>query len=282
MDGLIITVNYKTSETTIRFLESITKLNDFSKVELFIVDNGSEKSIVEKIGNHLKKINKPNIQFITLPENIGYFGAVNYAIKNHIKEIEKYKYCVVCNNDIIIKDNDFLKKASCYSEKNDLIAPRIISLVSGKDQNPHREHLVSFVQKIQYRLLFSNYYIGLILYLLRNVLYRKISSLIRKGKINLSERNIFAMHGSFMIFTDKYFLKGGYIDDGFFFYGEEDSVAAICKLINCKIRFVPDLIVYHDEHKTSIANGFKKRIYKHQKEAYRYIKRKYKKLIYEL
>ncbi|MFA5781799.1 MAG: glycosyltransferase [Bacteroidales bacterium] len=279
MDGLIITVNYKTSETTIQFLESITKLNDFSKVELFIVDNGSEKIVVEKISNYLKKINQPNIRLITLPENIGYFGAVNYAIKNHIQEIEKYKYCIVCNNDIVIKDNNFLEKVSCYSGINDTIAPRIISLVSGKDQNPHMEHSVSFSQKIQYRLLFSNYYIGFILYFFRIAMI-KVLALMNKKKINLSERNIFAMHGSCMIFSGKYFLKGGYIDDGSFLYGEETSVTAICKLINCTIRFVPDLIVYHDEHKTSMANGLKKRIYGHQKEAYRYIKRKYKKLIY--
>lgn len=272
--GLILTVNYRGSKDTIAYVNSLLKLVEFQETDMVIVDNASGEDTVNAIINFLKEIGRGHINFLKLEKNLGYFGAVRYALDNHVRDLNKYAFIIISNNDIIIKDTDFFQKIKNNIKKCDVIAPRIISLVSGKEQNPHREKKITSLQKFQYRLLFTNYYIGKLLYLFRRTVKKIISP--ENKNINLTERNIFSLHGSFLIFSPSFFKKGGYIDNGFFLYGEEDSITAICQKLDCIIRFIPEIVVHHNEHQTTMAAGFKKNIYEMQKEAYRYIKNKYK------
>lgn len=269
--GLIVSVNYGSSKETVSYVNSLVKTVGFENTDMFIIDNASEKKIYTAIDNFLTETGKNNINLIGIEKNLGYFGAVKFAFDNYIKEWNKYKFIIISNNDIIIKDSKFFQKISEVIDKYDVIAPRIIAVNSGKEQNPHRVTEVSGIQKFQYTLLYTNYFIGKSLYFLRNI-FKKISG---NKKINLTERNIFSSHGSFFIFSSSFFQKGGYIDDGFFLYGEEDSVAAQCRQFGCSIGFVPGIVVYHNEHQTTKASGFRKNIYEIQKKAYRYIKNKY-------
>jgi len=275
----IITVNYQDSENIILFLQSIMSLNITGHLDIIIADNSSDMLHYQNIVNYIKKNNLNNVHLFSTGANLGYFKAVKKAMDLMI-DIKELDFIIVSNNDIIIKDVDFFNKISQIIKKNNIIAPRIISLISNKDQNPHRENPTSNIQKLMYKLLFINFHFGKLLYLCRN--YSK-EILIRKKKVfNDQERNIFSLHGSFMIFSKSYFEKGGYIDDGCFLYHEEDSVAAICSKIGCNIRFTPQIVVYHNEHKSSNAFGFKKKVYKLQKIAYKYIISNYKEIIYKI
>ena len=91
------------------------------------------------------------------------------------------------------------------------------------------------------------------------------------------EQEIFSPHGAFVIFTKNYFNNDGYIDDGCFLYGEENSIEAIVQQNNLKIGFIPQLKVLHFESVTT-GKGLSKIKYGFQKEANKYIKIKYPKL----
>lgn len=273
--GLLLTVNYGTPKNTITYIESLIVVDLFSDMDVFVIDNVSNNENYILLDKKIASYNKGNIFLHKSDKNLGYFGAINYLVENFIKSLSNYLFIIISNNDMIIKDFDFFRKIRQNITKADIIAPRVVSLTTGKDQNPHREKTISPVQKFQYRLLYSNYYVGKILHLLREA-YKKKFVYQKNNQKNLLERTIFSLHGSFFIFSHTYFQKGGYIDDGYFLYGEEDSVAAISKQIGCVTRFIPEICVYHNEHQTTEAFGFKKNIYEIQRKSYKYIKAKYK------
>ena len=100
--------------------------------------------------------------------------------------------------------------------------------------------------------------------------------IFRKGKKVFIENecSIYAAHGSFLIFTINYFNKGGYIDDGFFLYGEEYSVAGIVENLKGNIIYSPYLIVFN-KGKQTVGVKLTKKKYNYQKDANRYIKNRY-------
>ena len=56
---------------------------------------------------------------------------------------------------------------------------------------------------------------------------------------------------SFLIFSRKFFEAGGFIDDGFFMYAEEFSVAEMCLRLGLPVIHDPDLRVRHEEGQTT-------------------------------
>ena len=62
---------------------------------------------------------------------------------------------------------------------------------------------------------------------------------------------VYAAHGAFLIFSRSYFEAGGYIDDGFFLYAEEFSVAEICRRLQLRVLHDPDLRVWHYAHQVT-------------------------------
>ena len=54
-----------------------------------------------------------------------------------------------------------------------------------------------------------------------------------------------------MLFSSKFFSKGGWFDDSFEMYGEEISVAKIAAELNVPITYFPSLKLIHNEHSTT-------------------------------
>jgi hypothetical protein len=205
-------------------------------------------------------------------KNNGYFGTIGYWLKKMDFNFSKYDYIIICNNDIIINDVNFFEILLENIVKADVIAPTIVSLLSSKNQNPYRENKVTKIQKLLYRIYNINYVVAFI----SLFLWLGLKSL-RENKNSDSnlERFIYSGHGSFMIFSSDFFQKGGYIDENLFLYGEEESITGIANEYGMTIKFIPSLVVMHDEHKATNSNNFTRSIYKYQKNAYKYIKNKY-------
>lgn len=271
MKGIIISVNYNNYDITLKFIKSLSKLNRFSDNEVIIINNGS-KFDDDRILNEYVYSNKLLNVSVCASVNFGYFGSISYWLKETNLNFSKYDYVIICNNDIIIEEVNFFELLIENINKADVIAPAIISLLTLKNQNPYREDKITKVQKILYKIYNTNYYLAA----LSLVLWKGLKSL-RKTKYSedTSERNIYSGHGSFMIFSSQFFQKGGYIDENLFLYGEEESITGIANELNMTIKFIPELVVLHDEHKATDSNNFTKSIYNYQRTAYLYIKNKY-------
>jgi len=270
MIGLFITINYNSSKNTIEFLQSLITTNMIINNEVIVYDNNSNISEKNLLKEYLEKISLKNIKLIESDVNYGYFGSASRVID--IIDIKKYDFTVICNNDIIIKDN-FQDKLKKTINKYDIIAPKIISMPTGKDQNPFREKPINGFVRIAYELYFLNAITGYVFFNLWT-LFKKLK---KPERLNYShyEHEIYSPHGSFIIFSKTFFEKGGFIDKKLFLYAEENFITAICNRFNLKIGYVPDIVVYHNEHSTTAAFNFSAKIYKFERKGYKYIKKKY-------
>ncbi len=258
--GRVYTVHYgKNIETTKNFVDSIKPFLN-SSLDLIILNNSNEINI--------ENLKSEFISILNTEKNLGYFGAAKLGIQQF--PISNLDYIIICNNDVQILNDDFFSLLEQKINNYDIIAPSIRTL-ENIEQNPHRENKIKFHRKLFYKLFFINYFFAIIF---SNLIGFKKKKINKVAKEHQSERNIFSPHGAFIILNKSYFEKGGIIDDGYFLYGEEDSIAAIAKLNEMLIGFIPSLKILHQE---SITTGkrFTKQKYRFQKDAYKYILNKY-------
>jgi GT2 family glycosyltransferase len=115
-------------------------------------------------------------------------------------------------------------------------------------------------------------------WLFRQKLAAKTSWLALRGKSasisNGGRQPIYAPHGAFMIFSRRYFEAGGYLDGNLFLYGEEISVAEICRSLGLAVIYEPSLCVVHNEH-ASTGKRITRFTYECQKKALAYITSRY-------
>ena len=257
MKYALITVDYNSHNHTYELLSS---LNNFKEVNLDI--------IIVYCGNcngNLKINTHHNLKIIEPKKNLGYFGGIKFGLQQI--NISLYNKIIVCNNDITFKNFDFFKKIKKINDT--VIAPRIISS-AGINQNPHNLNKPSKLRMFYYKIYFLNFFLAKIIFFFLRFRKRHTNTII-----NINEPlRIFSPHGAFIIFSNDYFYKGGYIDDGFFLYGEEDSIAGICNEIGAEVVYHPEIEVHHFEGGT-MGTSLSKFKYYNQKLANKYIISKY-------
>jgi GT2 family glycosyltransferase len=118
----IIWLNYNSSKIIpiiLKSLESIINLDYPSdKLELIVVDNGSNDGSFEKIKEFLGKRNSIRKKIIKLNRNLGFTGGNNVGFMARDKES---KYVLLLNNDALLFQNG-LKTLVEYAEVNSNVA----------------------------------------------------------------------------------------------------------------------------------------------------------------
>ena len=275
-DVLIITVNFRHADCTLDFLDSASKLEKFDTCHLIIVDNHSEDGSVSRIRDAASKFS--NVEFLISLENRGYFGAANWALREFLASHSVPDWVIVCNNDITFEDPTFLlrlmKKDPSFAG---VIAPSIVAELTGHDANPWIRHRPSPFQMLRYRLWLSTYYAMWFKQWLYPFVRRARFALRRRKAVarSTSACPIYAPHGAFFIFSRKFFEAGGFIDDGFFMYAEEFSVAEMCRCLGLSIVHDPELKVWHAGGQTT-GRMLSPGVYVYQKEGFRYALARYK------
>ncbi len=206
--------------------------------------------------------------------NLFYWGAANYALNKLNLDINNIPdWIIICNNDIIFNKTDIIVKLQNMDSNNyAVLAPSVISIKSKKNQNPHMLYPISKLDRLYYNIFFINSVSGLFIYQIRTFL-KKIFYIFSINK-TIESREIYAPHGSFMIFSKLFFNNGGWIDTNFEMFAEELTTAEIVRKLNMSILFNPDLEVIHDEHSTSGLKTWKEKFYIF-KRSYYYFQQKY-------
>lgn len=270
---LFITVNYCQADLTLQLLNNLFDMAGLQNVIIAVADNSPGEDDFQKLQEYKSNSGHDSLHLYKSPGNIGYFGAADFVMKQIGFTDEVYQYLIISNNDIEIRDKDFFVKLLAMQNNAAVIAPDIVSTSTGKHQNPYRMNALSKSQQWQYRLLFSGYMVGWLLYHSR-VLIQSFND-TGLSSVKPERSAIYSAHGAFMIFTRKFFQHGGIIDHGYFLYGEEESTSAQCRQLKLEILLCPELVVFHNEHATTNYHGFIRKIYKMQQNAYRYIKKHY-------
>jgi GT2 family glycosyltransferase len=256
-------------------LSSLERLVGFNTIDVVIADNCSGEESVSALKDAAQRFS--NVHVFVADANFGYFGGAELALDWYLQQRRELpEWIVVCNPDIVINDSEFLPKL--YSQdwrRVGVLAPRIRLVDSIGEQNPFMRQRPGWLRRAKLRAIYSNYWVALLwdwLSRKRQAVRRK--NVRRQADGGASRESIYAAHGAFFIFSRHYFEAGGYLDDKLFLYGEELSVAEICRSFDLPVVFEPGLCVWHDEH-TTTGTVISRSSYRCQQKALRYVFAKY-------
>jgi len=278
--ALVITVNYRGAADTLRLLESLRRLKGFSEIDVIVVDNFSTDGSPSAIRAAMSSLE--NVQLLESTMNRGYFGAAKWALREYLGSRKSLPdWVIVCNNDIVIEDRDFLAKLFEHDPiAVGVLAPEIRSERTRLDQNPFLKERPDKKKLLKLRIWFSNYY----LMLFKTVLSAPVRLAREKFRVLISGQqgaspqralhSIYSPHGAFVIFSRRYFELGGEIDDELLLYVEEFSVAEICRRLALPVFHDTRLRVHHREH-GSTHSQLTQPIYRRKREALHYVISKY-------
>lgn len=274
-DILVITVNFKGADSTEAFLKSASALEGFALARIIVVENGSHDGSAERLRPFIQKF--ANVELMESPLNRGYFGAANWALQRYLARADKPTWIIVCNNDVVFDDRQFLVNLLQRDPATvQVIGPAIVARPTGIDCNPFLRERPSPFKLFRYRLWQQNYYLMWFKQLLspyvrsarhRIYFWRRSSGIHGRSQV-------YAPHGAFLIFSRSYFEAGGYIDDGFFLYAEEFSVAEICRKLRLSVVHDPDLRVSHDAHRVT-GRMCNRTTFEYGRQGFEYALRKY-------
>ena len=273
--ALIITVNFRQDECTRRFLSSAAKLDSFPRCHFLIVDNNSNDDSVSSLLSASDGF--VNVELLASPQNEGYFGAARRALRRYLEAHSLPDWVLVCNNDIVFDDPTFLAQ---LLERNPdavgVIAPAIVSGITGYDENPSISHRPNQLRMWRYRFWLSNYYLmwfkQWLSPLVRKIRYRFRERTTAAGNGNRSA--VYAPSGAMIIFGRRFFEAGGFIDDGAFLYAEEFRVAEMCRQLRLPVIHDPGLRVWH-QGSQSTGRLLTRNVFLHQKRSFTYALTRY-------
>ncbi len=102
----------------------------------------------------------------------------------------------------------------------------------------------------------------------------RIPSWASRSEANGGRQRIYAAHGSFIIFSRRFFEAGGKLDDRLFLFGEEIAVGETCRALGLPVIYDPRLSVLHNEHQ-SVGSGMSRRKYAYHRAAVQHVLSKY-------
>jgi GT2 family glycosyltransferase len=276
---LVLVIHYRSSGAILEMFHSLEWLKGNNEVEFAIVDNASGSEELKKVWPVIGEF--ANARLLESPTNQGYFGGARFGFDRYLeKKGELPDWVIVCNHDIQIEDKEFFSKLLRENPRTvGVIAPCIQSLPSNLDQNPFMRDRPSPLRWAQLRFITSNYSVAALwdwLWRRKSELRSWVAKRRRTSHLNGNARreSIYAAHGSFFIFSRRYFEAGGFLDGNLFLYGEEISVAEICRSLGLPVVYEPSLCVVHKEHQ-STGKVLSRFTYECQKRATLYVTSRY-------
>lgn len=242
----IVCVNYGSNSLSIKYLESLKKA--YSRVEgrvelqLLLVDNTSPSAEQEKF---LKAVSTfPFADAIRAEDNLGYFGAVRFGLRRlGVGQGREIDWLIVSNVDVEVA-SDFFESLLSKDASVGVIAPAIISKRTGQDRNPKMKSPLKLRKAKLQKIIFSTYWMQN--FYLQFALLK--SFLIRPLQSSCSVKNIYAPHGSFVIFSRAFLEKGGHFEFPCFLFGEELFIGQQARKLGLSVAYEPDLRVVDFDH----------------------------------
>jgi len=254
----IITINYNSSEFTIKLIKSIlTNINSLSDYEIIIIDNASYEHEY-KILNSALLPNDSRIKVYRNKVNNGFSGGNMDGYNKSSGE-----YLLFINNDCECK-NDVLQPLISYMQNNDkagLLTGKVIGL-DGKYTGTHK--LFPSLS----RSLLGNEFVR---WISKNKFISPKEKIIKPTKVEV-------VTGAFMFFRRSLFEKINGFDTQFFLYCEEEDISKRVWGYGKEVFMLPEPEVIHEhggstkENVLGLRNEFfisyKKLMFKHYSKPY--------------
>ena len=238
---LFTPVNYNSYDSLNDYISSIyhaLKNTDGNHIEadILVADNSPEPQAL-RCDDHIEGLVIKVFHY----DNPGYLSAALKTIYSINREI--YDYIIISNVDVQIDKSFF----TCLEElqldkKTAWIAPAIYSESEKRDVNPKIEERYKKRHLQLLRMLFK---FPKLWYFYSKTLYRRksINAMIQKP-----QQDIYAGHGSFMLFTKDFFKNISSMDYPVFLFCEEIYLAEMVRSIGMKTTYCPSIKVKDKEH----------------------------------
>jgi len=243
---LVILVLYYNDSDIISFVADQLNAGSNPSLHVLIVNNGSDS--IEKTREQLSAFQ--NLEIIGQGENLGYFGAADSAFKYYTGKNELPHFVIISNSDLEFADKNWYTWLINNTTDFDIAGPSIISGITDSNLNPFS---VGEYGKKKLKFLSTLYcwYPLYLLYQVISILKRKLKGVFNRHSDQDVNVEVFAIHGSFMIFRNSFFRKGGHFNYGSFLYGEELFIAALARKHGMKTMYLSGLRLIHHEHTTT-------------------------------
>lgn len=239
MNIVIYCVNYNSYDSLENYLESINKayekVADNVYLQVVVADNSIEKE-------HPKYAYSFKTLLLDTGSNLGYFGGIEYGIRNSGVSLKDCDYIIISNVDLIIAEGFFENLISRNgSDSLGCIAPCIFSEADKRDRNPKILERPSRKKLVLQRTL---YQFPVLDYIYTHFFYAN-----RRKKVqDYPAGYIYAAHGSFIVFTRKFSSFLETMDYPCFLFGEEIYLAEHLRKRGLKTYYDPNLKVYDSDH----------------------------------
>ena len=260
----VFCVTYKTYTQLYGYYQSIALAARNARgtvtVDFFVADN-TENNFQEIILRETDNV-KPFI--FPFHKNMGYIGAVQKMMGHKDVDIDRYDYVAISNVDLIMQE-EALIRLSEYNPDVQVgwMAPALLSQKERRDRNPGALNRYSFRKLKTLRTMFR---FSFLITLYRATAYKR-----HKLRFACSEgKQIYAGHGSFMLFTREYFLRCGKPDFPMFLFGEELYFAEKCRLNGLTVIYTPSIKLTDQEH-ASVGKMKHSDKYRHNYDSLSYI-----------
>lgn len=244
----VIAVNHNSYPELEGFLESIHECFEKGQhqVNVEILDNSTayNPSCNDRLIENFEKV--INLKILRMP-NDGYFGTIH----NYLKSTKKNggaNYVIISNVDIGL-DKEFARRLDeCeISPSVGILAPSIVTM-SGIDKNPKIVKPIS-KRKLQLnRFLFRFSVLHVLLVQVNFIRLNIRRKNLKRLETEYEVRDIYAAHGSFIIFTQVGFELFSKLSYPIFLFGEEIFLAEEFKKHGLQTLFQPKVQVFDKEH----------------------------------
>ena len=237
MRFLFVPVNYNSYDSLNAYIKAVgralrTTDDETIQVDIHVADNSSKPM----------EVNQQDGLTICVRhyDNPGYLSAALKTI--YAADIPSYDYIIISNVDVLVDESFFASMKDLEVDKlTAWIAPAIFSESEKRDVNPKIQERYSKKRLQQLRLLFR---FPLLYHLYTQTVYRKkVITATQKP-----QQDIYAGHGSFMIFTSAFFQKCPKMDYPVFLFCEEIFLAEKVGSIGGKTTYCPSIKIHDKEH----------------------------------
>jgi len=248
----LVTVSYDSGEVLGPFLDSVEAAGGAATV--IVVDNASPGIVAVE-----RAIAEHPVEFLRLPDNRGYGGAVNAALPLLPPAAE---FILVANPDVVFHEEAISRMLAVAERMPDVgaVGPRILD--PDGTTYPSARRLPSLRTGIGHAL-FWPVWPG-------NPWTRSY----REDQREPVERDAGWLSGACLLLRRTAFEEIGGFDDAYFMYFEDVDLGERLSQAGWRNRYAPEAIVTHTgAHSTSASKGAMARA--HHRSAYRYVARRY-------
>jgi len=253
--GLVI-LNFLTTKDTEVLLASIEKYVALNRCDLTIciVDNGSTDKTFSRLNELENQYNSLSIATIRSVKNIGFAPGMNLGV-DYLRGIG-CEGVILSNNDIFFNQPFSLSDFCNEGAEVAVVAPQVISSELSVGDNPYlytRRNYNSIRARVSRFLFFSLPLVGYLFYWLvslRSWLQRKQQSSSVSSVANenaKADQFVYAVHGSFLYLTPRYFESYSHLDGNTFLYNEELILAERVYSIDAVMQVKNSMAVSHKD-----------------------------------